>query len=163
MAALISCVRAWARRWVHYVPVRRDLSDLKEKVRWLQEHDEEAERIGLNAAAWARDALSPAAIDAYTEALIRGAAAREAVELSAPASDDELIYKSGAVGQYVHLNGTDHKGRRLDVHCPASEAAQELLEVSDARTLARQYFESANAALEVARRGGNLRRYKRPN
>ena len=124
---------------------------------------EEAERIGLNAAAWARDALSPASIDAYTEALIRGAAAREAVELSAPASDDELIYKAGAAGQYVHLNGTDHKGRRLDVHCPASEAAQELLEVSDARTLARQYFESANAALEVARRGGNLRRYKRPN
>ncbi|KAI8616439.1 glycosyl transferase family 90-domain-containing protein [Chytriomyces sp. MP71] len=35
--------------WVHYVPVRLDLSDLEEKVQWLMEHDEEAREISLNA------------------------------------------------------------------------------------------------------------------
>ena len=83
--------------------------------------------------------------------------------LRADPVDDELLYSPGDARRYAHLNATDHKGRRLDVICPASEAAPPLLEVSDAATLAKQYFESAEAALEVARRGGDLLHYKRPN
>ncbi len=33
--------------WVNYVPVRSDMSDLLEKVRWLRDHDERAREIGL--------------------------------------------------------------------------------------------------------------------
>lgn len=31
--------------WVHYVPVMRDMSDLTEKIQWVLDNDEEAERI----------------------------------------------------------------------------------------------------------------------
>lgn len=29
------------RPWEHYIPIRADLGDLLEKIRWAQEHDEE--------------------------------------------------------------------------------------------------------------------------
>jgi hypothetical protein len=35
--------------WVHYVPVRFDLSDLSEKLLWARNHDEEARQISENA------------------------------------------------------------------------------------------------------------------
>ena len=35
--------------FVHYVPVREDLQDLPEKVRWAVDHDEDARRIAENA------------------------------------------------------------------------------------------------------------------
>ena len=31
--------------WEHYVPIKKDFSDLKEKVEWLRQNDEEAKRI----------------------------------------------------------------------------------------------------------------------
>jgi len=150
--------------WEHYVPLRPDLSDLPERVRWLQAHDAEAEAIGRRAAAFARAALSPASIDGYVAALLR-TTAEEQPDASAlePAEGDVPVYRRGGSRAYSVLNATDHKGRRLDVVCPAAAADHALLEVSPAATLARQYFESAEAALEVAQRRGNLRRYTRPN
>lgn len=35
--------------WVHYVPVRSDLSDLYERIRWCKEHDAECQTIATNA------------------------------------------------------------------------------------------------------------------
>jgi hypothetical protein len=161
--------------WVHYVPVAPNLSDLLERVEWLQSHDEQAEAIGRQAARWARTALTAASIDDYTGALLRAVAQRQPQARAqaraqpqprhavATSDGDELIYRAGDGRGYVLLNGTDHKRRPLSVHCPARGASVALLEVSSAETLAKQYFESAEAALEVRRRGGNLRRYKRPN
>tara|TARA_Y100001954_G_scaffold82633_3_gene90824 strand:- start:2311 stop:3975 length:1665 start_codon:yes stop_codon:yes gene_type:complete len=40
--------------WVHYIPVREDLRDLQNRVRWLQEHDAIAKRISANADEWVR-------------------------------------------------------------------------------------------------------------
>lgn len=31
--------------WKHYVPIKRNLSDLLEKIEWAKEHDEEAKKI----------------------------------------------------------------------------------------------------------------------
>lgn len=31
--------------WEHYVPIKKDFSDLMEKVEWLRQNDEEAKRI----------------------------------------------------------------------------------------------------------------------
>ncbi|KAI8608642.1 glycosyl transferase family 90-domain-containing protein [Chytriomyces sp. MP71] len=39
------------RPWIHYVPVRLDLADLDDVLHWLQEHDEEARKITVNAKA----------------------------------------------------------------------------------------------------------------
>lgn len=35
-----------AKAWVHYIPVRIDLTDLEEKIQWAKENDEELQRIG---------------------------------------------------------------------------------------------------------------------
>lgn len=35
--------------YVHYVPIKRDLSDLLEKIEWCREHDDECEQIARNA------------------------------------------------------------------------------------------------------------------
>lgn len=34
--------------WVNFVPVKSDMSDLVEKIRWLIDHDDEAMQIGIN-------------------------------------------------------------------------------------------------------------------
>ena len=38
----------WEDKWEpmkHYVPIKSDLSDLKEKIEWCREHDEECRKI----------------------------------------------------------------------------------------------------------------------
>jgi hypothetical protein len=43
--------RSWyydrLKAWEHYVPVRSDLSDFEDGVRWILEHDDQARQIGL--------------------------------------------------------------------------------------------------------------------
>jgi len=34
--------------WVHYVPIKKDLSDLISTIEWLQQNDEKAKEIALN-------------------------------------------------------------------------------------------------------------------
>ena len=34
--------------WYHYVPVRKDLSDLVKNIQWLKDNDSEALKIALN-------------------------------------------------------------------------------------------------------------------
>ncbi|XP_028175683.1 protein O-glucosyltransferase 2-like [Ostrinia furnacalis] len=53
------------RPWEHYVPVSRDLSDLKERVIWAREHDEEARNIAENARKFANEHLLPQHIICY--------------------------------------------------------------------------------------------------
>lgn len=59
------------RPMVHYVPVRNDLGDLVEKIRWVQENDNEAREIAANAADFAATWLTQAAWMAYAEAVFR--------------------------------------------------------------------------------------------
>lgn len=53
------------RPYVHYVPVKQNLEDLLEKIRWLQANDNKAQAIAQNAKRFALDSLSPLAIDCY--------------------------------------------------------------------------------------------------
>lgn len=43
--------------WVHYIPVKTDLSDLIEKVLWAMENDSKAQEIALNGRKFALDNL----------------------------------------------------------------------------------------------------------
>jgi hypothetical protein len=36
------------KEWVHYIPVKGDLSDLEERYKWAVEHDEECNQININ-------------------------------------------------------------------------------------------------------------------
>uniref|UniRef100_A0A1E1WTF6 Glycosyl transferase CAP10 domain-containing protein n=1 Tax=Pectinophora gossypiella TaxID=13191 RepID=A0A1E1WTF6_PECGO len=53
------------RAWEHYVPVARDLSDLKKRVIWARDHDDEARKIAENARKFANENLMPVHIACY--------------------------------------------------------------------------------------------------
>lgn len=48
--------------WEHFIPVREDLADLPERVRWAHTHTDEAARIGANGQAFARVHLTHVAL-----------------------------------------------------------------------------------------------------
>ncbi|XP_032676241.1 protein O-glucosyltransferase 2-like isoform X1 [Odontomachus brunneus] len=50
---------------LHYVPVKSDLSDLTEKIRWAKEHDKDVLKIAKTARQFARDNLLPRDILCY--------------------------------------------------------------------------------------------------
>ncbi|KAJ3394610.1 F-actin-capping protein subunit alpha [Entophlyctis sp. JEL0112] len=52
--------------WVHYVPIKVDLSDLLEKVQWAMTHDKEAQKIVQNAMKLMTVIGSPAQMRCYT-------------------------------------------------------------------------------------------------
>ena len=43
--------------WVHYVPLNSDLSDVEEKMQWVLDHQEEAQRISHQGSLWIQDLL----------------------------------------------------------------------------------------------------------
>lgn len=53
------------RPYEHYVPVKRDLSDLVDQVKWALDHDEEAHYIARKARLFANDNLLPQHIICY--------------------------------------------------------------------------------------------------
>ncbi|GAV08303.1 hypothetical protein RvY_18018 [Ramazzottius varieornatus] len=55
---------------VHYIPVKRDLSDLEEKLEWAKTHDEEARVIAKRGSDYARNNLLPHNIFCYYTLLI---------------------------------------------------------------------------------------------
>lgn len=56
--------------WVHYVPVKPDLSDLEEKVCWIFNNDDEARMIAENALEFCRTVLSPEGQQTYLDRAI---------------------------------------------------------------------------------------------
>lgn len=55
----------------HYVPVKSDLSDLVEKIRWAKKHDDVAYKISRNGQLFARENLMPQNIFCYHAALLK--------------------------------------------------------------------------------------------
>jgi hypothetical protein len=62
----------WLVPFVHFVPVKYDLSDLIEKIEWAKEHDEECSRIAQQGRAFAEKYFQDIAINAYVHAAISG-------------------------------------------------------------------------------------------
>ncbi|OQV16124.1 KDEL motif-containing protein 1 [Hypsibius exemplaris] len=56
--------------WQHYIPVRRDLSDLVERINWAREHDAEAWNISRSGAEFARTNLLPHNVFCYYTLLL---------------------------------------------------------------------------------------------
>ncbi len=48
-------VEEWLEPWVHYIPVKSDLSDVEEAVYWMLSHDGEAQQIAVRGALWMHD------------------------------------------------------------------------------------------------------------
>lgn len=66
--------RMWYRRylqpWVHYVPIKEDLSDLYEQIKWCKTHDAECQQIVANAKTFYTTYLSKNAIFDYLQNLL---------------------------------------------------------------------------------------------
>lgn len=74
----------------HYIPFKRDMSDLLEKLRWAHDHDGQAQKIGKAGQAFVRDNLMPRDIFCYHSILFKEYASRlvRPVEVS---EDMELV------------------------------------------------------------------------
>lgn len=59
---MVSNAKCWFSSYlipfVHYIPIKYDLSDLQEKITWVIEHDEQAEQIAQNAFDFAKTVFS---------------------------------------------------------------------------------------------------------
>ncbi|XP_073680845.1 protein O-glucosyltransferase 3 [Garra rufa] len=62
---------------VHYIPVKRDLSDLMEKIRWAQKNDTQAEAIAKAGQSLVRDLLQPHRLYCYYHTVLQTYAARQ--------------------------------------------------------------------------------------
>lgn len=51
--------------WKHYIPVKKDLTDLMEKLEWARKNDSQAQQIAQNAREFARENLMPEQILLY--------------------------------------------------------------------------------------------------
>ena len=56
--------------WVHYVPIERDLSNIKEQIAWAIEHDAEAHQIANNGAGLGQEIFERKAVFAYIHQLL---------------------------------------------------------------------------------------------
>ncbi|KAM5227157.1 protein O-glucosyltransferase 3 isoform 1-T1 [Hipposideros larvatus] len=63
--------------WKHYVPIKRNLGDLLEKVKWAKENDEEAKRIAKEGQLTARDLLQPHRLYCYYYKVLQKYAERQ--------------------------------------------------------------------------------------
>ncbi|CAJ1931556.1 unnamed protein product [Cylindrotheca closterium] len=57
--------------WVHFVPVKYDLSDLFEKIEWAKEHDSECEAIAKNGRTFALKHFEKGAVDKFLHSAIQ--------------------------------------------------------------------------------------------
>ena len=58
--------------FVHYIPVKSDLSDLEEKYRWAEDNYEQARKIAQNALEFAKENLTfDAVIEYYANVLLK--------------------------------------------------------------------------------------------
>jgi hypothetical protein len=58
------------RPYIHYVPVKEDLSDLGDQIEWAKEHDEEAQAIVRRANVFAKEHLTQKAVYSYLGSLL---------------------------------------------------------------------------------------------
>lgn len=59
------------RQWVHYVPLRRDFSDLGAALRWCRAHRPRCRAISANATRWVAGMSDPAGEAAVAAAVLR--------------------------------------------------------------------------------------------
>ncbi|XP_029952101.1 protein O-glucosyltransferase 3 [Salarias fasciatus] len=74
--------------WTHFVPVKRDLSDLLDKIRWAKDNDGRAEEVSRAGRAAARDLLQPTRLYCYYLAVLQAYAQRQQGRPSARDMDE---------------------------------------------------------------------------
>ncbi|XP_069747395.1 protein O-glucosyltransferase 3 isoform X2 [Narcine bancroftii] len=63
--------------WMHYIPLKRDLSDLIEKIKWVKENDDEAQKIARLGQVLSRELLQPSSLYCYYYKVLQEYAKRQ--------------------------------------------------------------------------------------
>ena len=58
------------KKWIHYIPVKWDLSDLFTQIQWAKDHDEEAKEISVRAKALSETLFTPKFMACYIYCLL---------------------------------------------------------------------------------------------
>lgn len=100
------------RAGTHYVPVKRDLSDLLEKIRWAKENDAEARTMARAAQTLARELLQPSRLYCYYQRVLQVYSERQ-TEPPTRHPDMELVPQpddhTAACSCENHRRETSHK------------------------------------------------------
>ncbi|GAB0089155.1 KDEL motif-containing protein 1 [Sergentomyia squamirostris] len=82
---------------VHYIPFKRDLSDLVDKIRWARDHDEEVREISRKARSFVREHLLPSDIFCYYVLLFqRWSELTHSYKVSIPKDMDRVTQPDGS-------------------------------------------------------------------
>ncbi|MGD0465833.1 MAG: glycosyl transferase family 90 [Gammaproteobacteria bacterium] len=57
--------------YVHYIPLKKDLSDIFEKITWLKNNDKKAQQISINATNFVKENLTPEKIDQHIVLILK--------------------------------------------------------------------------------------------
>lgn len=71
------------KEYEHYVPIKRDLSDLLAKIEWAKENDELAHKIAINAYKFAKENLSYEKGYRYLSLILHGYAEKQEIDFTA--------------------------------------------------------------------------------
>ncbi|PVD20835.1 hypothetical protein C0Q70_18996 [Pomacea canaliculata] len=106
--------------WKHYIPFKRDLSDLLQKIKWAQSHDREARQIAINAQEFARENLMPPEVFCYHAKVLEALSQRlkhkpqgtegfEHIEQPTHSLESQCVCDRSVQDQYFKLQGKDAK------------------------------------------------------
>ena len=94
--------------WVHYVPVKEDLSDLVDQIKWAQNNDEKAKQIALNAREFAINNLLPDQIICYYATFLH--------------KWSKLLTNKVEIGTHMELVNVERADNRFKAcNCPQTE------------------------------------------
>lgn len=79
--------------WVHYVPLKRNLEDVLEKIKWAREHDDEARKIQMAATKLAREILTPDQLFCYYTVAFKEYARRQTRPVKVLKSMEEVKHQ----------------------------------------------------------------------
>ena len=86
--------------YVHYVPVKEDLTDIFKQYFWLKEHDTELKQISLNGQKFVKNNLMPEHIDSHIAIILHEYASLqkdEKIIATLTPADDVISVKSVAL------------------------------------------------------------------
>ena len=81
--------------WVHYVPVKHDLSDLVQQIEWARANDDQAKRIAITGQQYARDHLMVDKLYCYTLSVLQKYSERQVGEPSVGVHMEHLQQPNG--------------------------------------------------------------------
>lgn len=94
------------KAWEHYVPLKRDLTDTVEKIKWAKENDDEARRIANSGRSKAQELLTPINVLCYHAAFFQEYASRQVGKVEVLSSMEEVKHEKNACQCTPHSHRT---------------------------------------------------------